>query len=249
MYNNKVRLPMVIRTPMGGRRGYGPTHSQTLEKLFMGLPGLKVVAPAAFSTEGDVGSPGSLLYYSIIKNDDPLIFIENKLQYLLPVQSADELSEFSLVVQASDKKLEFPTFSLTIREAPPATLTIAAYGYMVELARQAALRLAFEYEIFTEIVIPTQLAPFDIQSITDSTHQTGALLVIEEGSLSLGWGAEIVARIAESINNQSVRFKRIAALDLPVASSGPLEAQVLPNVEKIMQVAIQLQQERTWQVI
>src|SRR5512136_2612410 len=49
MYNEQVHVPLVIRTPMGGRRGYGPTHSQTLEKLYLGVPGLKVVAPAAFS--------------------------------------------------------------------------------------------------------------------------------------------------------------------------------------------------------
>ena len=55
MYNDQVRVPVVIRTPMGGRRGYGPTHSQTLEKLFLGVPGLSVLAPCA------LGDPGSLL--------------------------------------------------------------------------------------------------------------------------------------------------------------------------------------------
>ena len=71
MYNDQVRLPIVIRTPMGGRRGYGPTHSQTLEKLFLGIPGLQVVAPAALCLPDGSGSPGNLLYRSILDIDDP----------------------------------------------------------------------------------------------------------------------------------------------------------------------------------
>ncbi|MFQ5616792.1 MAG: alpha-ketoacid dehydrogenase subunit beta, partial [Anaerolineales bacterium] len=58
MYNEQVRVPIVIRTPMGGRRGYGATHSQTLEKMFLGLPGLRVLAPCA------LGSPGELLAHA-----------------------------------------------------------------------------------------------------------------------------------------------------------------------------------------
>src|SRR5512139_2785089 len=71
MYNDQVRLPLVIRTPMGGRRGYGPTHSQTLKKIFLGMPGLRVVAPATFRFDDGACSPGALLYKSIVNNEDP----------------------------------------------------------------------------------------------------------------------------------------------------------------------------------
>ncbi len=77
MYNNQVRVPIVIRTPMGGRRGYGPTHSQTMEKFFIGVPGLRVLAPNTFS------DPGDLLSKAIFEDNDPVLFIENKLLYLL----------------------------------------------------------------------------------------------------------------------------------------------------------------------
>ncbi len=80
MYNEQARVPLVIRTPMGGRRGYGPTHSQTLEKHFLGTPGLRVLAPCA------LGEPGKLLLQAILEDDDPVLFVENKLLYLLPVQ-------------------------------------------------------------------------------------------------------------------------------------------------------------------
>jgi len=242
MYNDQVCLPLVIRTPMGGRRGYGPTHSQTLEKILMGVPGLQVVAPAALSLMDGSSSPGSLLYQSILHNDDPLIFIENKLQYLLPVQNQTELKDLVLLSHPGNIGLKFPTFSLSIQGAPPATLTIAAYGYMAELAQQAAIRLAFKHEIFVELVIPTQLTPFVVEPIIQSSSHTGSLLVVEEGNLTLGWGAEVVAQVAEAIGFQPIRVKRLAAKDLPVPSSGPLEAQVLPDVDQIIESAIQLSQ-------
>ena len=113
---------------------------------------------------------------------------------------------------------------------------------MAELVKQAAIRLAFEYEIFVELVIPTQLAPFEIGPIVASTRQTGCLLVVEEGNMSLGWGAEIVAQVVELLGTQPLKIKRLAAKDLPVPASGPLEAQVIPDVEKIIESAIDLNQ-------
>lgn len=240
MYNEQVRVPIVIRAPMGGRRGYGPTHSQTLEKLFLGVPGLQVVAPAALCLLNGAGSPGAMLYHSILYNDDPVVFIENKLQYLLPVQSQAELDEFELTTHPSSTVVEYPTYILSLRGAPPATITLAAYGYMAELAKQAAIHLAFEHEIFSELVIPTRLSPFEIEPIIASTSRTGYLLVVEEGTLTLGWGAEVVAQVAEALDTQSIKVKRLGAMDLPVPSSGPLETLVLPDLEQIIAAAIHI---------
>jgi pyruvate/2-oxoglutarate/acetoin dehydrogenase E1 component len=237
MYNEQVRVPIVIRTPMGGRRGYGPTHSQTLEKLFLGVPGLQVVAPAALVLLDGVGSPRALLYHSILYNDDPVVFIENKLQYLLPIQSQAELDEFDLTTHPNSTVVEYPTYILSMKGAPPATITLSAYGYMAELAKQAVIRLAYEHEIFSELVIPTRLSPFEIGPIIASTSRTGCLLVVEEGTLTLGWGAEVVAQVAEALGTQSIKVKRLAAKDLPVPSSGPLETLVLPDLERIIEAA------------
>ena len=74
MYNDQVSVPLVIRSPMGGRRGYGPTHSQTLEKLFLGIPCLKVIAPAALSAPDGSKGPGELLYQAII-TDDEIVYV------------------------------------------------------------------------------------------------------------------------------------------------------------------------------
>ncbi len=235
MYNDQVKVPIVIRTPMGGRRGYGPTHSQTLEKLYLGVPGLSVIAPAAFSRPDGTGSPGDLLCDLILEREAPVLFIENKLQYLLPVDNESKMVQVS-------KKLGMPCYSYTITGAPPATLTIAAYGYMAYLARQAVERLAYESEIFAELVVPTQLSPFEVDPIIHSVSNTRALLAVEEGTYTLGWGAEVVARTAEACGTKSIKYKRLGGQETPIPASGPLEALALPGVDDIIQAAILLKQ-------
>jgi pyruvate/2-oxoglutarate/acetoin dehydrogenase E1 component len=233
MYNNQVRLPLVIRTPMGGRRGYGPTHSQTLEKLYLGVPGMSVISPNA------LGDPGELLCRTILETEDPVLFIENKLLYLLPVINPAALSDFEL--QPLDGENLFGglpgAFSLKIKGAPPAQLTLAAYGHMAELARQAILDLGYAHEIFAELIVFTRLSPVSIQPLLPSLQQTGRLLTLEEGTLSLGWGAEILARSLETYAPRLKAARRLAARDLPIPASGPLEAAVLPGVPDIVQAA------------
>lgn len=231
MYNNTVNLPLVIRTPMGGRRGYGPTHSQTLEKHFLGIPGLTVAAPVNLFDISSGYTPGSMLENVILKTDSPVFFIENKLQYLMPVLGSSDLSDFELHV---DGEFPFLTFTLNLRGAPAPSVTLTAYGYMAEIARQAQERLAFEEEIFTELVIPTMLTPFKLDTLKDSVSRTGRLVTIEEGAKTLGWGSEVIAGLLEDSTRLRLPVIRVAALDLPVPAAPSLEKQVLPQVEDIM---------------
>jgi pyruvate/2-oxoglutarate/acetoin dehydrogenase E1 component len=238
MYNDSVRVPLVVRAPMGGRRGYGPTHSQSLEKLFLGVPGLTVVAP------NTLGDPAELLL-AAIADDDPVLFIEHKLLYTRPVleMGRGELADWR--VERTDG--DYPTFVLH-PEYPPA-LTIATYGYNFELARAAALQLLMEHEIFTELVLFSQLSPFDgstplstgVSPLLSSLESTHRLLTVEESALSLGWGAEIAARVAGRRNDSSRYYiGRAAAMDLPIANSKPLEDAILPSVDDIVNAALDL---------
>lgn len=235
-------VPMVVRTPMGGRRGYGPTHSQTLEKHFLGVPGLHVLAACALD------DPGALLLDAILHTQDPVLFIENKLLYLLPVLPLEGDAELAVRVELppenSAAAVRAPSYTLNVRGAPPATLTLAAYGYMAELARRALLHLAYEHEIFAELVVPTRLAPFDVGPILASARRTGRLVTAEEGSFDLGWGAEIAARCAEALGPRLVAVRRVAAANLPIPASGPLENAVLPSVEMIVNSSLEIAQNR-----
>ncbi len=200
MYNNQVRVPLVIRTPMGGGRGYGPTHSQSLEKMFLGTPGLHIVAPCA------LGNPGELLTHAILDVEDPVLFIEHKLLYQLQLQSVNDDPEFEVLESfhepGQDGGLHTPTYTMRIRGSPAPTLTIATYGYTAELSRKAAIRLAYEHEIFVEIIAMTHLSSTSSREIAVSCQQTRHLLTIEEGTLDHGWGAETAARTAEALGSR-----------------------------------------------
>ena len=234
MYSGQVQAPVVIRTPMGGRRGYGPTHSQTLEKHFLGVPGLTVLAP--FNLQGDhpLGAPGQLLYDAIVSLDTPALFVENKTQYLLKLLTLNKLSEYALSSTSSTSGIYAPIYTLAIKSAPPAEVTLAAYGYMAHLALEALHKLAYEHEIFCELVIPTRLAPFELEPLFASVSGTGRLLAVEEGTLSLGWGAEVLARTVEALGPRLKNAGRLAAQEGVVPASTDLEAACLPGTADII---------------
>ncbi|HLF91139.1 MAG TPA: transketolase C-terminal domain-containing protein, partial [Anaerolineales bacterium] len=125
----------------------------------------------------------------------------------------------------------------TIRHTPTPTLTLTAYGYMAELAREAVLKLAYEEEIFTELVVPTQLSPFEIEPLLVSLRRTGRLLAVEEGTFTLGWGAEIVARAAEALGPGLKIARRLAAREEPIPAAPTLEEVALPGVDEIVEMA------------
>ncbi len=226
MYNDQVRVPLVIRTPMGGRRGYGPTHSQTLEKHFLGVPGLRVLAPSA------LGNPGELLAQAIA-DDDPVLFVENKLLYLQKLHDEQSLVDFELR-EYPNAGTYAPTYSLSVKGAPTPELTILAYGYMAEIAREAVLQLAYEHEVFAQLIVLTQLSPFDHKQIMISLGATSKVLAVEEGTLTLGWGAELIAGLSEYMGSELRLARRVAAREFPIPASGPLEEAVLPGIDDII---------------
>lgn len=231
MYNDQVRVPLVVRAPMGGRRGYGPTHSQSLEKLFLGVPGLRVLAPNALD------DPAALLQEAISQAEGPILFVEHKLLYTCPLLEPGQGDLLDLQIESSAGV--YPTTLLRFPAASRAAVTLATYGYNFELVRAAALKLAYEYEIFTEMVLFSQLSPFELEPLYASLRRTQQLLTVEEGTLTLGWGAEIAARSAAQL--PGLKLSRVAALDLPIANSSSLEAEILPSVEKIVAAALELQ--------
>jgi len=233
MYNDQVHVPMVLRTPMGGRRGYGPTHSQCTEKHFLGIAGLRVLAPNALS------DPGQLLIDAILSGDEPTLFFEHKLLYLSRLR--DPKNSPPLEITRLNPRGLHPVVSVRIAGAPEAGITIATYGYMADLVLDAIRRLAMEQEVFAEVVVPTCLSPFDAKPIIESFQRTGRLLTVEEGPVSLGWGSQVLSQVAESIPNSS-RFiaRRLGARDMPVPSSRPLENAMLPSPRDIFDAVMHL---------
>ena len=230
MYNEQVDVPITIRTPMGGRRGYGPTHSQSVEKLFLGVPGINIFAATA------LGNPGELLSDAILSSNIPSIFIENKLLYATQLFEESSQNEFSLA-SSLDEGQQGPTYRLNIVGAPPPQITLTSYGYMAEVAKEAMLKLAYEHEIFCELIVPSQILPFPTDALFASLSKTQRLLAIEEGTLTHGWGAEILALASEEFDDQLKASARVAAKNLPIPASIPLENEILPQLEDIVEAA------------
>ncbi len=225
MYAEKVEVPLVVRAPMGGRRGYGPTHSQSLEKHFLGVPGLAVVAVDPF------GSPGDLLRQAVADRR-PLLFVENKVMYARRVRAvqAGRMGAFSVRETAGP----YPTLTLSLGEFLGGDATVVAYGGMAELAVEAAEELLIEEERVVEVVIPRQLHPLDVEPVVESVGRTGRLVVCEEGSGAAGFGAEVVAAVSgRALEALQAAPRRVAALPVPIGNAPTLEAATLPGTGEI----------------
>ncbi len=230
MYGGRVKVPLVIRVPMGGYRGYGPTHSQSLESLVAGVAGLTIVAPSAYH------DPGALLKRAVLGAEEPVLFVENKLLYpraLVPAGETDSSTRMSVAV-AGESIPGFPTLSLRmVREEEP-EVTLIAYGGMAALAAEAAGRAFVEDEILAEVLVPARIAPLPIEDLAPPVRSSGRAIVIEEGPRAWGWGAEVASSLYEAAHaSMRAPIERIGAARQPIPAAPHLEREVLPSVEAI----------------
>lgn len=220
MFNKKVNCPVVIRTPMGGHRGYGPTHSQTLDKFLIGIDNVKTVAINTFFDP-------AVVYEAILKEAHPVIVIENKTDYgrkILHHQAANFLYEIN-----GDA---YPVIKVRPAISIP-DITIVAYGGMADLVNDLLGNIFLETDLKAELIIPSLISSLPIDLITKSIATTGRLAVIEEGSAYGGIGAELIAQVTE-LAEDKIKTKRIAAYPVPVPSVKSLEHIVLPGKERIL---------------
>jgi len=171
MYNEQVRCPVIVRTPMGGGRGYGPTHSQCLEKHFCGVPGLTVLAM------NEYGDPAAL-YRRAHKARSPHLVIENKTMYARPLLGPAELPR-----------------------PIDADVAIIAYGGTVSLAVAAAKRLMEREEISAAVVPIEQLHPFDAEALRLAIGRCERVLVVEEGTEGWGFGATCAVAVIGQVRH------------------------------------------------
>ncbi len=219
MYNGQVSVPLVIRTPMGGKRGYGPTHSQSLEKHFLGITDLSIVVLNYRVSPED-------LYKAVFTEKNPTLVIENKVLYTKKLQQ-DVLLGYGVYV--SNEK--YPTVKITPQKRKP-DVTILCYGELLEDVEKA-IELAFEEEeIFCEIICPSKINPINIAPILTSVTATQCLLTIEEGTSIASYSSEIAAQIIEN-NIQLKSFNRLANNTI-IPSSYKAELEVLPNENSIL---------------
>jgi len=211
MFGSQYSMPIVIRTPAGGGLNAGPQHSQCLEAWFAHIPGLKVVMP---SSPPDAKG----LLKSAIRDDNPVIVVENKALHALGGEIPEE-EHVIPIGQAEIKK-------------PGNDVTVVATSRMVHESLKAARQLADE-NIDLEVIDLRSISPWDKAAIFDSVTRTHHLVVAHEAVKNFGIGAEIAATVAEEIMDElDAPIARVGAPFVPVPFS--LEQAYLPNAQDIV---------------
>ena len=212
MFGGQYRLPMVIRTPCGGGLNAGPQHSQCLEAWFAHVPGLKVVMPA---TPYDVKG----LLKSAIRDDNPVLFVENKALYGLKGEIPEE--EYLVPIGQADVK------------RPGRDVTVVATSRMVHQSLEAAQTLAQE-GIEAEVIDLMTITPLDQETIFKSVEKTSKLVIAHEAVKAFGIGAEISAMVCEEmVDCLDGPILRVGAPYTPVPFSP--ESFYLPKAEDVIQ--------------
>jgi acetoin:2,6-dichlorophenolindophenol oxidoreductase subunit beta len=212
MFGGKAKVPLVIRTPGGGGIGIAAQHSQSIEGLFLGLPGIKIVIP---STPYDVKG----LLSASIKDDNPVLFFEHKLLYPIKGQVPEELYEIPLGVADIKRKGN--------------DLTVIATSFMVQKALKVAEKLDNE-GISIEVIDPRTIKPLDIDLIASSVKKTGKAVLVEEACYTGGFTSFLASEIYKNcFDFLDAPIERVTGLDCPIPYEHNLENAVIPDEKKI----------------
>ena len=213
MSGGQVKIPIVFRGPGGSAYQVSSQHSQALESWYAYFPGLKVVMP---STAADAKG----LLKSAIRDDDPVIFIEQERMYGMKGEVPDDV-DFTIPLGVAEVKRE------------GADATIVARSLMVPLALKAAEELEKD-GISCEVIDPRTIRPLDIETIVESVKKTNRVVIAEESHPFSGVGAEISAEIhGRAFDYLDAPVRRVSAADVPMPYAKNLENLALPGVEQI----------------
>jgi 2-oxoisovalerate dehydrogenase E1 component len=214
MSSGRLKMPLVLRGAIGIGNSAATHHSGSYYPTFVNIPGFRVVLPA---TPQDAKG----LFATALQSDDPVLFLEHKslLYNKGPVPEEHYLTPFG---QARIARAGH-------------SVTVVALAAMVKKTTDAAETLAGE-GISVEVIDPRTLAPLDINTILESLHKTGRLLIVDEWFGPCGVGAEIAAQVMDlAFDDLDAPVRRLNGLHTPTPYSPTLEAAVVPNTQTITQ--------------
>jgi len=219
MSGGKWKVPMVMRTTLGATRRSAAQHSQSLQAWLSHVPGLKVVMP---STPYDAKG----LLKSAIRDDNPVVFFEDKMMYKLkgPVPKDD----YAIPLGVADVK------------RAGTDITIIGTSSMVQVALGAATLLE-KHGISAEVIDPRTTWPLDERTLIESVKKTSRAIVMDEGYLRYGVTAEIASVIAEgAFYHLDAPVRRLGAMHIPIPFAPPLEDMTVPTEQTVCDVARQM---------
>jgi pyruvate dehydrogenase E1 component beta subunit len=218
MFGGQAKVPMVIRMPQGAGHQLGPTHSHSLEALFVHVPGLLVAVP---STAADAKG----LLKAAIRDDNPVVFIEHESLYGQRGEVPDEMEPMRFGEAAVRREGD--------------DVTIVGISRMAVTAMKAAEKLESEHEIAADVIDPRTLRPLDLDTILDSVKKTNRAVIVEEGWPHGGVGANLAALIQEqAFDWLDAPIQRVTGADVPMPYSKPLEQAAFPHEEHVIQAAL-----------
>jgi len=216
MSGGKWKVPMVMRTTLGATRRSAAQHSQSLHAWFCHVPGLKVVMP---STPYDAKG----LLKSAIRDENPVVFFEDKMMYKL--KGAVPAEDYTIPLGVADVK--------RVGE----DITLIATSSMVQVALGAAALLA-EIGVSAEVVDPRTMWPLDERTLVDSVKKTSRAIVLDEGYERYGVTAELASVIAAgAFYNLDAPVRRMGAMHVPIPFSPPLEDVTVPTEQAVFEAA------------
>jgi 2-oxoisovalerate dehydrogenase E1 component len=214
MSSGRLKMPMVLRGAIGIGGASATHHSGSYYSHFGNIPGLRVVVPTtAYDAKG--------LFKTAIRSDDPVVFLEHK-------------SLYNIKGPVPEEEYYIPFGQASVRRQGT-SITVVAIAFMVNKTLEAAEKLAAE-GISVEVIDPRTIAPLDINTILESVHKTGRLLIVDETFGPYGIGAEIAAQVADlALDDLDAPIRRLNGSHTPTPYSPPLEAAVVPNANSIAQ--------------
>jgi len=220
MSGGQVTVPLVIRTPGGGRLQMGSQHSQSLESMFVHVPGLVVMAP---STPYDAKG----MLKSAIRGNNPVLFIEHESIYNTKSEVPDE--EYFIPIGKADVKRK------------GSDITIIAHLRMLHVALEAAKRLEAEHGISAEVIDPRTLVPLDKPTLLMSVKKTGKAVIVQECWPHCSIGTDIAYTImSEAFDYLDAPVKVISSAPCPFPYSRQLEQLALPRPETVVDAVKQM---------
>jgi 2-oxoisovalerate dehydrogenase E1 component len=222
MSSGRLRMPVVLRGCVGIGHAAATHHSGNYYPLFAHFPGLRVALPA-------FPADAKGLLATALTGADPVLFLEHR--EVLAVKGPVPEGEY------------FTPFGKAAVVRPGSDVTVVALALMVHRALEACERLAGE-GVSVELIDPRTVAPLDTDTVLESVHRTGRLLIVDEAFAPFGVGAEIASRIADQgFDDLDAPVRRLNGLHTPTPYSPPLEAAVVPGVESIVRAVRELMAE------